>query len=62
MPNHFADAFVGVIKKLDSRISNSESVNKEHTRAITKLQADVADIKKNMDLILEFMKKSMLSE
>lgn len=62
MPNDFADAFVGVIKKLDSRISNSESVNKESRRAITKLQADVADIKKNMDLILEFMKKSMLSE
>ncbi len=62
MPSDFADAFIGVIKRLDSRLSTTESTSKEHRNNIMKLQKDVSDIKKNMDLILEFMKKNMLSE
>jgi len=59
MTNDFADVFIEVIKQLKESTNSHNTVLLNHSNDIKKLQKDVAEIKKSMDIITEFIKRQV---
>ncbi|MGD9381713.1 MAG: hypothetical protein PVI03_04640 [Candidatus Thorarchaeota archaeon] len=58
MVETFADVLVGTIKTLQNKVETIEKEEKDQKLLVKKLQKDVANIQKGMDLVLEHLKSA----